>query len=27
VLVNYGLAALFWLVVSSVLSRLTRRLA
>jgi hypothetical protein len=27
VLVNYGLAALFWLVVSSVLSRLIRRLA
>lgn len=26
VLVNYGLAALFWLVVSSVLSRLIRRL-
>jgi hypothetical protein len=26
VLVNYGLAALFWLVVSSVLSRLVRRL-
>ena len=27
VLVNYGLAALFWLVVSGVLSRLIRRLA
>jgi len=27
VLVNYGLAALFWLVVSAVLSRLIRRLA
>jgi hypothetical protein len=27
VLVNFGLAALFWLVVSSVLSRLIRRLA
>jgi hypothetical protein len=27
VLVNYGLAALFWLIVSSVLSRLIRRLA
>ena len=27
VLVNYGLAALFWLVVSSVLSRLIRRLS
>lgn len=27
VLVNYGLAALFWLIVSSVLSRLVRRLA
>jgi hypothetical protein len=27
VLVNYGLAALFWLVVSSILSRLIRRLA
>lgn len=26
VLVNYGLAALFWLVVSSVLARLVRRL-
>jgi hypothetical protein len=26
VLVNYGLAALFWLIVSSVLSRLIRRL-
>jgi hypothetical protein len=26
VLVNYGLAALFWLIVSSVLSRLVRRL-
>lgn len=27
VLVNYGLAALFWLIVSAVLSRLIRRLA
>lgn len=27
VLVNYGLAAVFWLVVSTVLSRLVRRLA
>jgi hypothetical protein len=27
VLVNYGLAALFWLLVSSILSRLIRRLA
>lgn len=27
VLVNYGLAALFWLIVSGVLSRLIRRLA
>jgi hypothetical protein len=27
VLVNFGLAALFWLVVSSILSRLLRRLA
>src|SRR5262245_17579104 len=27
VLVNYGLAAVFWLVVSAVLSRLIRRLA
>ncbi|HEV7648394.1 MAG TPA: hypothetical protein VGP26_09555 [Actinophytocola sp.] len=27
VLVNYGLAALFWLIVSSVISRLIRRLA
>ncbi|HEY0447967.1 hypothetical protein [Actinophytocola sp.] len=27
VLVNYGLAALFWLIVSSVVSRLIRRLA
>ena len=27
VLVNYGLAAIFWLVVSSVLARLLRRLA
>jgi hypothetical protein len=27
VLVNYGLAALFWLIVSSVLSKLIRRLA
>ena|ERR1044071_1129619 len=27
VLVNYGLAALFWLVVSSVVSRLIRRLS
>lgn len=27
VLVNYGLAAVFWLVVSAVLSRLVRRLA
>jgi len=27
VLVNFGLAALFWLIVSSVLSRLIRRLA
>lgn len=27
VLVNYGLAALFWLIVSSVVSRLVRRLA
>ena len=26
VLVNYGLAAMFWLIVSSVLSRLIRRL-
>lgn len=27
VLVNYGLAALFWLIVSAVLARLIRRLA
>jgi hypothetical protein len=27
VLVNYGLAAVFWLIVSAVLSRLVRRLA
>ncbi|SRR6266496_2451464 len=27
VLVNYGLAALFWLIISAVLSRLIRRLA
>src|SRR5262245_26619073 len=27
VLVNYGLAALFWMIVSAVLSRLIRRLA
>jgi len=27
VLVNYGLAALFWLIISSVLARLIRRLA
>ena len=26
VLVNYGIAALFWLIVSGVLSRLVRRL-